>query len=385
MKKRILLGIMLSAGSFFAVQAQVKIGANPTTIQGGSLLELENETANGNNQRGLQLPRVALTNTGTWAPMAGSAAPGMTIYNTNADIAGARANGVGAYIWYAGTGWNPITDWSLGGNNINANQVLGTNNDQNLNIRANGSNRISISAETGQTLFGGANMAVPRLYIARPAPGTAIPGLYVENSTGFNSAPASNIVVGNAAGNSFKGMYGFVSGGYDQVTAGQVNAGISYRSNGTLSLGIAADPYSPGEATADKLVITSGGDVTVRDGNLTVNGGISSKVTKLGVTNNVAGGAAGSPTVLSNTASSYIALSPAAGADVYQVPAASANAGLMLIIKNNTSVAATLSSAGGRFVVANVGNLTYTLDPGANVRVITLISDGANWQITATN
>ncbi|WP_141217476.1 hypothetical protein [Siphonobacter sp. BAB-5385] len=385
MKKRILLGIMLSAGSFYAAQAQVKIGANPTTIQSSSLLELENEAASGNNQRGLQLPSVALTNTTTWAPLAGSPAPGMTVYNTNADLAGVRASGVGAYVWSSTNGWNPITDWSLGGNNISANQVLGTNNAQNLNIRANGANRISISAETGQTLFGGASMAVPRLYIARPAPGTAIPGLYVENSTGFNSAPASNIVVGNAAGNSFKGMYGFVSGGYDQVTAGQVTAGISYRSNGTLSLGVAAEPYAPGEAAADKLIVTSAGDVTVSQGNLTVNGAIRSQVTRVAVTNNVAGGAAGAPTELSNTASSYISLAPTAAASAYQVPAAGANAGLMLIIKNNTSVAATLSSAGGRFVVANVGNLTYTLDPGANIRVITLISDGSNWQITAIN
>ena len=108
MKKRILLGCLFSA-AITMTHAQVKIGANPTTIQNSSLLELENETAEGNNQKGMQLPKVALTATNVWAPMAGPAANGMTIYNTNADIIGATANGVGAYIWHSSR-WNPVTD-----------------------------------------------------------------------------------------------------------------------------------------------------------------------------------------------------------------------------------------------------------------------------------
>jgi len=378
MKKRILLGCLFSA-AITMTHAQIKIGANPTTIQNSSLLELENETAEGNNQKGMQLPKVALTATNVWAPMAGAAANGMTIYNTNADIIGTTANGVGAYIWYSSR-WNPVTDWSLVGNNITSTQVLGTNNDQPLNIRAGGSNRISINAETGQTLFGGANMTVPRVYIARPAPGGITPGLYVETSTGFGSATSANIVVGNAAGNSLQGVYGFANSAYEEVVAGKISAGISYRSNGTLSFGTGPEPYSPGDGAADKLVINSAGEVIVQ-------GTLRTRVTRVAIINSVAGGVTGTPTELSNLTSSYISLAPTATNNAYLVPSAAANPGLMLIIRNNNAtITAVLSTTGGgSFVKGALGTATFSLDHTANSGLITIISDGSRWHITAVN
>jgi hypothetical protein len=378
MKKRILLGCLFSVAVSFA-HAQVKIGANPTTIQNSSLLELENEAADGNNQKGLQLPKVALTATNVWAPMAGPAANGMTVYNTNADVTGPTANGAGAYIWYSSR-WNPFTDWSLVGNNITSTQVLGTNNAQNLNIRAGGSNRISINAETGQTLYGGANMAVPRVYIARPAPGGITPGLYVETSTGFNSATSANIVVGNAAGHSLQGLYGFANGAYEEVVSGKVSAGISYRNNGTLSFGVATEPYGPGDGTADKLVINSSGDVIVQ-------GTLRTRVTRVALTNSVAGGVTGTPTELSNNTSSYISLAPTATNNAYLVPSAAANPGLMLILKNNISAnpAVLSAAAGGTFVNGASITSTFSLAHADNTSSITIISDGSRWQITAIN
>lgn len=378
MKRKILLGCLFSVAVSLA-HAQIKIGANPTTIQTSSLLELENEAADGNNQKGIQLPKVALTATNVWAPVAGPAANGMTIYNTNADISGTTANGIGAYIWYSSR-WNPVTDWSLVGNNITSTQVLGTNNAQPLNIRAGGVNRISISAETGQTVFGGGNIAVPRVYIARPAAGGTAPGLYVETSTGFSSATSSNIVVGNAAGNNLQGMYGFVNGGNEEATSGKVSAGISYRANGTLSLGAGAEPYTPGDGAADKLIINSSGDIYVQ-------GTLRTRVTRVALTNSVAGGVTGIPTELSNLTSSYISLAPTATNNAYLVPSAAANAGLMLIIRNNnaTITAVLTAAAGGSFVKGALGMTTFSLDHTANSGIITIISDGSRWHITAIN
>lgn len=66
--------LLLIAG--FSASAQIKIGANPTALNGGSLLELESST------KGLKFPEVALTSTTLWAPLTGTKVMGMTVYNT---------------------------------------------------------------------------------------------------------------------------------------------------------------------------------------------------------------------------------------------------------------------------------------------------------------
>ncbi|WP_316771548.1 hypothetical protein [Pedobacter frigiditerrae] len=63
--KKIALICLLVAFAQF-VQAQVKVGDNPTEINKGSILELE--SAN----KGLLFPRVSLTNTTTWSLAASS-------------------------------------------------------------------------------------------------------------------------------------------------------------------------------------------------------------------------------------------------------------------------------------------------------------------------
>ena len=92
--------VLLSATTLFA---QVKIGDNPTTINAGSVLELES------TNKALLLPRIALTNTTTWAPLLGTPAAGMHLYNTNVAITGTVAYPttpaqIGEYYW-DGTGW----------------------------------------------------------------------------------------------------------------------------------------------------------------------------------------------------------------------------------------------------------------------------------------
>lgn len=97
---------MIAAAMIFGTSsafAQVKIGDNPTTINAGSVLEMES------TNKGLLMPRVSLTNTTTWG-LAGTQAAGMHVYNTNTAITSsnldypALAAKIGEYYW-DGTGW----------------------------------------------------------------------------------------------------------------------------------------------------------------------------------------------------------------------------------------------------------------------------------------
>ena len=71
--KKILLSLAVLVG--LNATAQVKVGDNPTTINADALLEME--TTN----KGMLLPRVALTATNNAAPLTAHVA-GMTVYNT---------------------------------------------------------------------------------------------------------------------------------------------------------------------------------------------------------------------------------------------------------------------------------------------------------------
>jgi hypothetical protein len=101
--KKIRLFLLLVTTIIFGAKAQVKIGNNPTTINAGSVLELES------TNKGLLLTRVSLTSTTIWG-LAGVAANGMMVYNTNASITQGNSayptikGGKGMYYW-DGTGW----------------------------------------------------------------------------------------------------------------------------------------------------------------------------------------------------------------------------------------------------------------------------------------
>jgi hypothetical protein len=71
--KKIFLTLALAIG--LTATAQVKVGDNVTTLNASSILELESTS------KGLLFPRVALTGTTAFAPLAAHVA-GMTVYNT---------------------------------------------------------------------------------------------------------------------------------------------------------------------------------------------------------------------------------------------------------------------------------------------------------------
>lgn len=74
--KKIITSLALFAG--LGLSAQVKVGDNVTTLAPGSLFEMES------TNKGLLLPRIALTNTSAILPVLGThaQATGMVVYNT---------------------------------------------------------------------------------------------------------------------------------------------------------------------------------------------------------------------------------------------------------------------------------------------------------------
>ncbi|MDA3854498.1 MAG: hypothetical protein PF444_09715 [Bacteroidales bacterium] len=97
-----IIPFLLSLLCFVNVTAQVKIGENHTTINAGSLLELES------SNKGLMFPRVALDNDlKEWKLNGGVEMDGMVVFNTNDAF-----NPEGLYCWYNDQ-WN---HFASGGN-----------------------------------------------------------------------------------------------------------------------------------------------------------------------------------------------------------------------------------------------------------------------------
>ncbi|WP_421826510.1 hypothetical protein [Larkinella sp.] len=97
------LAMIAFLASTLVAQAQMKVGNNPTSINPGSLIEMES------TNKGLLMPRISLTTTTTWG-LAGTPTAGMHVYNTNASITSSTtsyptlAAKIGEYYW-DGTGW----------------------------------------------------------------------------------------------------------------------------------------------------------------------------------------------------------------------------------------------------------------------------------------
>src|SRR5690554_2036802 len=118
MKKKILnIAVLMTLGwagtSVATAQvAQVKIGENPTMISPDAVLEIES------TDKGLLLPRLALTSTNSFAPLTAHV-EGMTVYNTV--TAGTDETEVTpGYYYNDGTQWvriATITDAAIDVNN----------------------------------------------------------------------------------------------------------------------------------------------------------------------------------------------------------------------------------------------------------------------------
>jgi hypothetical protein len=115
--KKIFLTLALAIG--LTATAQVKVGDNVTTLNASSILELESTS------KGLLFPRVALTGTTAFAPLAAHVA-GMTVYNTATagDVTpGLYTNDGAAWVKLGGSS---STATSVVTNSATAYTVLGT-------------------------------------------------------------------------------------------------------------------------------------------------------------------------------------------------------------------------------------------------------------------
>jgi hypothetical protein len=111
--------VVASAAANLDASAQIKIGANPTTTNANSLLEMEANASNG--RYGMLLPRVALTSTASISPLSAHV-QGMMVYNTATAGSGNTAVKPGLY-YNDGTQWLSLTS--------NPSYVFGTITNQN--------------------------------------------------------------------------------------------------------------------------------------------------------------------------------------------------------------------------------------------------------------
>ena len=99
-KRDFILAVFAVLGMVFCASAQMKVGDNPTIINANSVLETE--TTN----KGMLLPRIALTATNNVAPLTAHVA-GMVVYNTATAGTGTNAI-VPGYYYNNGSGWLKI-------------------------------------------------------------------------------------------------------------------------------------------------------------------------------------------------------------------------------------------------------------------------------------
>jgi hypothetical protein len=261
------------------LQAQIKIGNNPTTINAGSVLEVES------TNKGLLYPRISLTATTAWG-LAGTAAAGMSVYNTNTGITGNAtypALGAGMY-YFDGTGWVAVNAKATEPWYNVATGTAATSNTQNIYQLGNvgiGTTQSTFKlnvlgvAQFGQTLAGvGMRMqtsgiyanitginhdnnafnglsfttgASPTMYLPTSGDvgiGTSTPGAKLEVVT---AATGVNAVIARSTGASSNGIYSEATGGggnagYFNAT-GTSNGLASYAITGIGSYGQSTNSY----------------------------------------------------------------------------------------------------------------------------------------------
>jgi trimeric autotransporter adhesin len=140
--------LVFAIGTSVTVKAQVKFGNSPTTINANSLLELEA------TNKGLLLPRIALTVTTAAAPLSAHVA-GMTVYNT-ATVSDVTPG----YYYNDGAKWVKLgassNSWNITGNagTVSGTHFLGTTDNVPLSFRVNNINAGKINNPLNNAFFG---------------------------------------------------------------------------------------------------------------------------------------------------------------------------------------------------------------------------------------
>ncbi len=125
------------------------VGISPTGVPPAGDAGLDVNFTN----KGLLIPRVSLTNTGTYGLVGGGPTTSMLVYNTNAAIGGTGAMGEGYYYWN-GTRWTkllvgntPSDAWLTSGNagTTAGTHFIGTTDAQDLVFKTNNTEKMRIT------------------------------------------------------------------------------------------------------------------------------------------------------------------------------------------------------------------------------------------------
>ena len=148
--------------------AQVGIGINATAPDASALLDVTNPN------KGVLIPRVALTNVATAAPVV-APANSLIVYNTNAGVTGGTGSG---FYYYNGTQWvsfsSASSSWSLSGNSNTSDAInyVGTSDAQDFILSTNSNEAMRITA-TGDVGIG-TNTPSTKLHLSTLGSGSTI-------------------------------------------------------------------------------------------------------------------------------------------------------------------------------------------------------------------
>lgn len=281
---------------------------------------------------------------------AGVPATGTIVYNTNTSAAGANQV-IPGYYFYNGTAWEKFTsgattNWSLAGNagTTPASNFIGTTDSQDLRLRTNNTERVSISA-AGNVGIGIAPTSKLHIYEATGTTPTATTGTLVLDHG--NNGGGSSIVFPSRVNNGSD--YGYIR--YDDDTSGNG----STTENSLLEIGVQNDLV---DVYQDDIAIMPSG-----------NFGVDTRAPKAKFHNN---GTTAFTTATSGTNNTILLLN----GGTFATPAASAdNSGRVYIIRN-TSISATVTV--NNVIPYNSATASpFSLTP--TISSIMIVSNGTNW------
>lgn len=235
--------------------------------------------------KGLLVPRVALTAVGTYAPLTGTAVTGLLVFSTSAPTGG---NGVGYYYW-TGTQWANLIDnvspgnpWYVGGNlgttastsayGVAANNsYLGTNDNQHLVFATNTFERMRIRTD-GEVIVGAQTTVIADDLFSAVGNTTldwAINGYSGNDASGiYGQITGGTTIFGAVQGE----YYGTATGGtgvrgiYSSTGSG-TSFNLSANRNGVEGNSLATGNYKFGVSGVGGISTRSGG-VLGNDGNV---------------------------------------------------------------------------------------------------------------------
>lgn len=215
--KTLALSAVLFLGT--VLQAQIKVGNNPTSINTNSVLEMES------TNKGMLLPRLALTNTTAASPLIAHVA-GMTVYNT------ATAGDVTPGFYYNnGTVWVRVGS-ATASNNTTSGQLITITNGAGATFTA-----MTVAVDT----------TALKTFISN--------AVQTGSITGKNTTAGSLVTVTNGTGATFTAMtVGVDTTALKTFLNGKIQSSVSAPLSGD---GTAANPLTITRATATNGVLTT--------------------------------------------------------------------------------------------------------------------------------